>query len=211
MWSASVPDGAATGFGGTIGVMGHRHITVETPRGRGRLVLDEPGGGPECVLLLGHGAGGGVDAFDLDLLARSLPAAGVTVVRYSQPWREAGRRVAESPSRLDEAWGPAVEVVTDTWAGIPLVVGGRSAGARVACRWAAEHDVAGVLALSFPLHPPGRPERTRIGELAAVAAPVLLLQGGSDPFGRPEELRAALAGTAQAGRRVLVEVAADAH
>lgn len=183
---------------------------MESVQGPGRLVIAEAAS-LKAVLVLGHGAGGGVDAFDLEALAEALPGHGVAVARYSQPWREAGRKVAVAPPKLDEAWVPAIQAVADRWPDLPVYVGGRSAGARVACRWAAEHDVAGVVALSFPLHPPGKPEKSRIDELAAATAPVLIIQGESDPFGRPDEVRAAIAGTSQAGERQVVEVPGAVH
>lgn len=185
-------------------------IVVETEQGPGRLVVADAES-PRAVLLLGHGAGGGVDAFDLGALAQALPGRGITVARYSQPWREAGRKVAVRPAKLDEAWAPAVAAVAERWPGVPLFVGGRSAGARVACRWAVEHDVAGVVALSFPLHPPGEPEASRIAELAGAVAPTLVVQGASDPFGGPDDVRAAIAGVGQAGERDVVEVAGATH
>lgn len=170
-------------------------LDIDTPRGPGRLVLDEAAA-PRAILLLGHGAGGGIDAFDLAALADALPPLGITVARFEQPWRTAGRRVAGAAAGLDAAWRTALDVVVERWPDLPLVVGGRSAGARVACRCYAP-PARGVVALSFPLHPPGRPASSRIAELAAVtevAAPVLVVQGARDPFGTPAELRAALAG-----------------
>jgi uncharacterized protein len=98
-----------------------------------------------------------------------------------QPWRVRGKKVAEAPARLDRAW---VDVLAGL-SGAPLVVGGRSAGARVACRTAAEVGADAVLCLAFPLHPPGRPERSRLEELTAVRVPVLVVQGDRDPFGVP--------------------------
>lgn len=185
-------------------------VEVTTPQGPGRLVLAEADDAV-AVLLLGHGAGGGVDAFDLEALAEALPGRGIHVVRYSQPWREAGRKVAVRPDKLDEAWGPAVGAVTERWPGLPLFVGGRSAGARVACRWAAAEQVAGVVALSFPLHPPGKPEKSRIDELAGANAPALVVQGESDPFGTPDDVLAAITATEQAGEREVVTVAGAVH
>lgn len=148
---------------------------------------------PVVTLVLGHGAGGGVEAPDLVALATGLPAYGVTVVRVEQPWRVAGRRVAPAPPRLDEAWRAVLAglAARGLLAG-RLVVGGRSAGARVACRTAAGAGASGCLALAFPLHPPGRPERSRLGELLAAAVPILVLQGERDPFGKPEEFPAAV-------------------
>ncbi len=143
------------------------------------------------MLALGHGAGGGIEARDLAALAAALPARGVSVALVEQPWRVAGRKVAPAPKTLDAAWRALWPVLAGS--GLPVVAGGRSAGARVACRTAGELSAAGVLALAFPLHPPGRPEKSRADELAAAAAhcPVLVVQGGRDPFGRPDEFPAA--------------------
>ena len=151
---------------------------VDTPVGTARTLSEGATGGP--VLVLGHGAGGGIDAPDL-LAARDAGlAAGLRVVRVEQPWRVRGRRVAEAPARLDAAW-------TAVLAGLegPYVLGGRSAGARVACRAADACGALGVLALAFPLHPPGRPDRSRLPELLAPAAPRLVVQGSRDAFGVP--------------------------
>lgn len=164
-------------------------VAVESPLGPGELVLDAAPD-PMAGLLLGHGAGGGIDSWDLELLARELPQFGVSVARYRQPWLVAGRRVAGPPASLDRAWVTALAEVTARWEG-RLFVGGRSAGARSACR-CFDTAAAGLVALSFPLHPPGKPERSRIEELVAVRAPALILQGENDPFGGPQELAAAL-------------------
>lgn len=131
--------------------------------------------------MLGHGAGGGVDALDLLAARDAALESGWRVALVEQPWRVRGRKVAEAPARLDQAWVDVLETLT----GEPLVVGGRSAGARVACRTAAEVGATAVLCLAFPLHPPGRPERSRVGELTAVQVPVLVVQGARDPFGVP--------------------------
>ena len=138
-------------------------------------------------LALGHGAGGGVEAADLAALAAALPARGITVLRVEQPWRVAGRRVAGPPPSLDAAW---LAVLAALAVRGPLVVGGRSAGARVACRTAAQLGAVGVLALAFPLHPPGRPDRSRLPELdlpVEAGLPVLVVQGTRDPFGGPPD------------------------
>ncbi|NWF30451.1 hydrolase [Streptomyces sp. PKU-EA00015] len=137
------------------------------------------------VLALGHGAGGGIEARDLKAIAGALPAHGVTVALVEQPWRVAGKKVAPAPKTLDTGWRGVWPALAK--AGPPVVAGGRSAGARVACRTAVELGAAGVLALSFPLHPPGRPEKSRADELLGAGVPALVVQGGSDPFGRPEE------------------------
>jgi predicted alpha/beta-hydrolase family hydrolase len=121
--------------------------------------------------------------------------AGWRVLRVEQPWRVAGKRIAPAPARLDVGWAAVLARLRDDGrlAG-PLVLGGRSAGARVACRSAAAQGAAGVLALAFPLHPPGHPERSRAAELTAVRVPVLVVQGERDPFGGPAEVRAAAPG-----------------
>ena len=165
--------------------------TIETPLGPGRLHVAAPAAA-RALLLLGHGAGGGVDSFDLEALARVLPDRDIAVARFEQPWRVAGRRVAGPPASLDRAWAAALAWAAATHAGLPLIVGGRSAGARVACRSAAA-PARGVVCLSFPLHPPGKPAASRIGELAGAGIPALVIQGERDPFGSPDEVRAALA------------------
>ncbi|HZA05682.1 MAG TPA: alpha/beta family hydrolase [Propionibacteriaceae bacterium] len=165
---------------------------MATPQGPGRCFID-PADEPTALLALGHGAGGGVNAPDLELLARRLPVLGITVVRFEQPWRTAGRRVAGPPATLDEAWRAAVaELRGQPWAGGRLFVGGRSAGARVACRTALAVDAVGVVCLAFPLHLPGRPEKSRAAELLTAGVPRLVLQGGNDAFGRPAEIREAM-------------------
>lgn len=156
---------------------------VPTPHGDARLIRDRSRH-PVATLLLGHGAGGGADARDLAALARELPRQGVSVFRVEQPWRVAGKRVAARPAVLDECF---IAVANTLRVRTPLVVGGRSAGARSAARTARELGAAGFLALSFPLHPPGRPERSRLPELQAVTVPTLVVQGERDPFGTPEE------------------------
>ncbi|HEU0041682.1 MAG TPA: alpha/beta family hydrolase [Jiangellaceae bacterium] len=156
---------------------------VATPSGPARLWVDDATA-PTCRLVLGHGAGGGPQARDLAALARALPDAGVTVVRVEQPWRVAGKRIAPRPPKLDEAWLAALAQVPRD---LPLVVGGRSAGARVACRTARALGAVGVVALAFPLHLPGKPERSRIDELTGSGVPTLIVQGERDTFGRPGE------------------------
>lgn len=184
-------------------------LDVDTADGPARLRLDAPAGPPRAVLALGHGAGGGIDALDLAALAGELPARGVAVARVEQPWRVAGRRVAGPPASLDRGWRAALTALADRLPSVPLLIGGRSAGARVACRCFAA-PALGVVALSFPLHPPGRPERSRAGELAAVPAPVLLVSGDRDPFGSPSELADAAA-SGGVGERTLVLVPGCAH
>jgi len=157
--------------------------TIPTPHGDARLVSDRSRS-PIATLLLSHGAGGGIDTPELAGLARSLPGQGVTVHRLEQPWKVAGRRVATPPKTLDAALRAAADLLRPR---TPLVLGGRSAGARSAARSARTLGASGVLALSFPLHPPGRPEKSRVDELAGAGVPTLVIQGERDPMGRPEE------------------------
>ncbi|MFF8093933.1 alpha/beta family hydrolase [Streptomyces sp. NPDC016675] len=177
--------------------------TVPTDTGPARVTW-HPAQTPRLVLGVSHGAGGGIEARDLRALADALPAHGVTVALVEQPWRVAGRKLAPAPKTLDAGWRgiwPALAAP-----GLPVISGGRSAGARVACRTAAELGAHAVLALSFPLHPPGKPEKSRAEELLGAGVPTLVVQGGNDPFGRPEEFPKTPAGTYD-----LIEVAYGDH
>ncbi|MEU2301945.1 alpha/beta family hydrolase [Streptomyces antibioticus] len=158
--------------------------TVPTDAGDARVTW-HPAARPRFVLALGHGAGGGIEARDLQALARVLPGHGVTVALVEQPWRVAGRKVAPAPKTLDTGWRGIWPAVAEP--GLPVISGGRSAGARVACRTAGELGAHAVLALGFPLHPPGRPEKSRAAELLGAGVPTLVVQGGNDTFGRPAE------------------------
>lgn len=158
--------------------------TIGTDAGDARITW-HPAKKPRLVLAVSHGAGGGIEARDLKALAAVLPAHGVTVALVEQPWRVAGKKVAPAPRTLDVGWRglwPALAAP-----GLPVISGGRSAGARVACRTAVELGAHAVLALSFPLHPPGKPEKSRAAELLGAGVPTLVVQGGNDPFGKPEE------------------------
>ncbi|MDG4784684.1 alpha/beta hydrolase [Micromonospora sp. WMMD1102] len=158
---------------------------IDTPRGPARVDVDLPGSEPTTLLVLGHGAGGSVDAPDLVALRGAAVAAGVTVARVTQPYRVAGRRAPAPAGQLDEAWVAVVTALLDRWPSTrTLVVGGRSSGARVACRTAGTVGASAVVALAFPLHPPGRPERSRAAELRT-GLPTLVLNGDRDPFGIP--------------------------
>lgn len=167
-------------------------IEIETTAGRARVTLDAPRPA-RALLLLGHGAGGGIDARDLRAVRDGATTAGYAVGRLTQPYRMAGRRPPAPAPVLDAVLAEVVRALRRrrTLAKLPLVVGGRSSGARVGCRSAATVGAAGLLALSFPLHPPGRPDRSRAPELQGVEVPVLVVQGQRDPFGSPDELRAA--------------------
>jgi predicted alpha/beta-hydrolase family hydrolase len=159
---------------------------IETPHGPARAHVS-PADEPRGLLVLGHGAGGGVGARDLVKAQSSALAEGFSVALVEQPYRFAGRRSSAPAHQLDAAWIAVVDRLRGELGDLPLVTGGRSAGARVACRTAAQTGAIGVLCLAFPLHPPGRPEKTRLPELEAVDVPVLIVQGVSDPFGMPPE------------------------
>lgn len=182
---------------------------VATQDGAGRLHLALPSGSVRGIVLLGGGHSGQIDTVDLLALADALPELGWGVARYELPWRVAGRTVGPRPPASDPAWLAGLDVVRSAWPGVPLVTGGRSAGARIACRtWDA--SLAGVLCLSFPLHPPGKPEASRLGELQPVGVPALLVSGARDPFGSPTELADAIA-QPHAGVRDLVVVPGATH
>ena len=159
---------------------------VDTPHGAARVHLDLVDGAVGA-LVLGHGAGGGVGAPDL-VRARDVALdLGVSVALVEQPYRVAGRKSAAPAKQLDAAWSAVMESLRgDELAGLPLVGGGRSSGARVACRTVADVGAVAVLCLAFPWIPPGKgPEKSREDELDAVSVPVLIVQGDSDPFGMP--------------------------
>lgn len=197
--SLSAPGAGTT----TTSLHGVVAIDIETPHGPAR-AHPQAVPGAVGVLVLGHGAGGGVGAGDLQATAATAAQLGFAVVLVEQPYRVAGRRSPAPARQLDAAWlaviddlrarrsgglGEALGVQLDPH-GMPLIVGGRSSGARVACRTAAETGAAGVLCLAFPVHPPGRsgdPTKSRLAELDAVAVPVLVVQGERDPFGMPPE------------------------
>ena len=157
---------------------------VETPHGPARVHLDRVARA-WAGLVLGHGAGGGVGARDLVAAAAAAKAAGLSVALVEQPYRVAGRRSPAPAHQLDTVW---VEVVgrlkQQELRGLPLITGGRSSGARVACRTAGLTEAVGVLCLAFPLRPPGR-DVSRLDELEAVTVPALVVQGSADPFGMP--------------------------
>ena len=163
-------------------------LEIETPHGPARAylhALDEPRG----ALVLGHGAGGGVQAPDLVAAQKAANEERFTVALVEQPYRVAGRRSPAPAKQLDAAW---IAVVTHLkakqLADPPLVVGGRSLGARVACRTVDETGAVAVLCLAFPLDPPRRadkPRQNRLAELEAVTVPMLVVQGERDPFGIP--------------------------
>lgn len=175
-------------------------LTLETVEGPARVQVHRPERAPVGTLVMGHGAGGGTGAADLQSTL-SATTQGWIVALVEQPWRQAGRRIAPPPPRLDAAWRDLLPALVEGQElPAPLVVGGRSAGARVACRSCPGGDrmpaAAAVLCLAFPLCPPGKPEKSRAPELAIPlqhGLPTLVVQGRADPFGSPAQVREAVA------------------
>jgi uncharacterized protein len=160
-------------------------LELETPHGLARAHL-LPVESPVAGLVLGHGAGGGIASPDLAGAAEAARSAGISVALVEQPYRVAGRRSPAPARQLDAAWTSVVlELRQGPLRGLPILTGGRSSGARVACRTAAETGSVALVCTAFPLHPPGRPERSRLAELDAVDVPALIVQGEHDPFGTP--------------------------
>jgi len=176
-------------------------VEIETPSGTAWADIDQPAGAPVGVVFAGHGAGGSVDTPDLRALRDASVGAGYVVARITQPYRVAGRRAPAPAPRLDEAWLAVTGPLSDQLGGLPAVHCGRSSGARVACRTAAATKAAAIIALAFPVHPPGKPERSRIDELNLPTVPVLVIQGDRDAFGVPPE----------DPRRQLVIIPGDTH
>ena len=165
-------------------------LALDTPHGQANAHL-HPVEHPKAALVLGHGAGGGVGSRDLVTATDAALSVGVSVALVEQPYRVAGRRSPAPAHQLDAAWIAVVGQLRERdLAGLPLIVGGRSSGARVACRTAAATSAVGVLCLAFPLQPPQRksaaaPTPSRLPELDAVGVPMLVVQGSGDPFGMP--------------------------
>ncbi len=159
-------------------------MQIRTGYGLARAELDGPGS-PDFLLVLTHGAAGGVDTPDLLAVRDMAVQLGGVVARVLQPYRVRGARAPGSAARQDAAWLEIISVLRARYAGLPLVQGGRSNGARVACRTARAAGARAVLALAFPLHPPGHPERSRAAELRDAGTAVLVVNGDRDPFGVP--------------------------
>ena len=161
-------------------------LELDTPHGPARAHL-HPVDSPAGLLVLGHGAGGGVESPDLVGAMDAAREAGLSVALVEQPYRVAGRRSPAPAAQLDESWASVVEQLrAGELAGLSVLTGGRSSGARVACRTAAETGAAGVVCLAFPLQPPGRASApSRLPELDGVTVPTLVVQGERDPFGLP--------------------------
>ncbi len=158
--------------------------------GSARAEIDRPTAAA-FLLLMTHGAGGGVDTRDLLAVRDAAVALGGVVARILQPYRVRGARAPGAPGPQDAAWLEIVAALSANYPGLPLVQGGRSNGARVACRTAAAAGARAVVALAFPLHPPGRPEQSRVGELRGAGVSVLVVNGERDPFGIPAQEDAA--------------------
>ncbi len=178
-------------------------LAVDTPHGQANVHLRVPDE-PQAALVLGHGAGGGVTAPDLVAVAEVACSDGVSVALVEQPYRVAGRRAPAPARQLEAAWTAVVDHLrAGELRGLPLIVGGRSLGARVACRTAKATEAAGVLCLAFPLQPPRRSgagaSPSRLPELDEVAVPMLVVQGDRDRFGMPPATK----------RRTVVQVPGD--
>jgi uncharacterized protein len=171
-------------------------IGIPTEVGQAEAELAHPVGAPTGLLVLGHGAGGSIESPDLRAVTAAALDAGIAVALVRQPYLVAGRRAPAPAAQLDIAWTAVTEHLRELlhaqWPGLRVAVGGRSSGARVACRTAGATGAVGILALAFPLHPPGHPEKTRAPELE-VGVPLLILQGGRDPFGGPDQFPAGVA------------------
>jgi uncharacterized protein len=168
-------------------------IEIDTPFGTAKAHLTSADD-PRAALVLGHGAGGGVQAKDLVAVAHVAHSVGLSVVLVEQPYRVAGRRSPAPARQLDAGWTAVTDhLLAGELGGLALVAGGRSSGARVACRTAEATGAAGVLCLAFPLQPPRRsgstPAQSRLPELDAVTVPVLVVQGTRDPFGIPPAIK----------------------
>jgi len=162
---------------------GPAHVQLGGRRPDGR----PDGKAPAFLLVATHGAGGTPDTKDVLAVTAVAEELGAATVLVTQPYRVRGARAPGSAARQDQAWTEIIGWLREETGGIPLVQCGRSNGARVACRTARAAGAAGVIALAFPLHPPGHPEKTRSGELSAAGAPVLVVNGDRDPFGIPAE------------------------
>ena len=160
-------------------------MEIATEAGPAQVELDDAAS-PRFLLVLTHGSGGGVDSADLLAARQAGLDLGACVARVVQPYRVRGARAPGSAPRQDAAWLEITGALRRRFPAVPLIQGGRSNGARVACRTARAAGARAVLALAFPLHPPGRPDRSRAGELQEAGTEVLVINGSADPFGIPE-------------------------
>lgn len=175
-------------------------LEIKTERGVAWADVDDVGDGARALLLLGHGAGGTVEAPDLLAARDAALSVGVSVARVTQPYRVAGRRGMPPHPTLDQPWLDVATALAARYPSLPQIFGGRSAGARVACRTAEAGHAIAVICLAYPVHPPGKPEASRLDELDLVRVPVLVIQGDRDAFGIPPRRR---------GRTLVVAERAD--
>jgi hypothetical protein len=177
------------------------HIEVETSAGVGWISLERPAKAT-AILALTHGAGGGVGSPDLRAVRDAAASAGIAVALITQPYRVAGRAAPPRPPVQEPPWLELIVALRRRrgFGALPLIIGGRSNGARLACRTATVCRAAAVVALAYPLHPPGKPDVSRLDELEQPTVPVLVVQGDRDPFGMPPAGR---------GRQVVVIPGAD--
>jgi predicted alpha/beta-hydrolase family hydrolase len=185
--SASVASWRARRYAAPVATRKARaSLEIDTGAGAARVELDQPDAAT-FLFLMTHGAGGGVESADLRAVRDVSVGLGGAVARVLQPYRVRGVRAPGSADRQDAAWLEIVAALQQRFPGLPLIQGGRSNGARVACRTAVAAGARGVVALAFPLHPPGQPGRSRAGELLAARTNVLVVNGDRDPFGVPDE------------------------
>jgi hypothetical protein len=167
-------------------VEGETETEIKTVAGPARVTVDQPAGEPSCLLALTHGAGGTPDSADVLAVRDAGLALGAVTALVTQPYVVRGARAPGSADKQDAAWTEIIAALRGQYPGLPVIQGGRSNGARVVCRTAHAVGARGVIALAFPLHPPGHPERSRAAEIPARPMPTLVLSGERDPFGIPE-------------------------
>jgi uncharacterized protein len=174
-----------TGTAASAGKANSSTVQIQTAAGAARAEVDRP---PHATFLvvMTHGAGGGVDTKDLLAVRDVAIARGGVMARVMQPYRVRGARAPGAPGPQDAAWLEIIAALRQQFPGLPLIQGGRSNGARVACRTAVQAGAQAVIALAFPLHPPGRPQQSRADELRAAGTAVLVVNGERDPFGIPD-------------------------
>jgi uncharacterized protein len=165
-------------------------VEISTEAGPARAEIDRPQAA-SFLIALTHGAGGGVASTDLLAVRDACLELGGAVARVLQPYRVRGARAPGAPGPQDAAWLEIVTRLREEIPELPLIQGGRSNGARVACRTAREAGARAVVALAFPLHPPGRPDQSRVAELRQAGTDVLVVNGERDPFGVPDPRDAA--------------------
>jgi predicted alpha/beta-hydrolase family hydrolase len=141
-------------------------------------------------LILAHGAGANQTSPFIVAFATALAARGIETVTFNFAYSEHRRRIPDPNARLESCWRAVIETVRNRVGGgaAKLAIGGKSMGGRIASQIAGAEELAALLLLGYPLHPPGRPGRLRVAHLPNVNAPMLFVQGSRDAFGTPEEL-----------------------